>query len=664
MHQTPATSRPRGRDGTTYRPDIDGIRAVAVGAVILFHLQLPWIQGGYVGVDVFFVLSGFLITGIIRRGALAGTFSFSRFYLRRIRRLIPSLVATVLATTVAAAFLLLPDDMIGFARSAVASLFSVSNVVFFAESGYWDSSSDLKPLLHTWSLGVEEQFYLLWPALVVVLVKLRARFAVALGVLSVVAFLAALWMFAVNPSAAFYLSPFRVFQFGLGALVGVLPLAGWRALRSPLVRDLLLVAGLALIAYACLAYTAETPFPGWRALPPTLGAMLLLAAGAGNGSGVLGRLVLENPVSVWLGRVSYALYLAHWPVIALYRYRTGLDLTVLEQLLLAALTVAGGAALHYGVERRFYQRHSDAENAHRRLTDGRFAARTAAISVTAGLVLTTAWLGSGWMWRYPDLPLTPEQIEAGMKDRFTHNATACRIEALDSPRCRPDRPIQVLVLGNSHEPDGYNFLRGGLRGDRRVELVSFGSTNRCGTLSPRGDWWASSEAECQHRLDELADKAGTFDAVLYAANIPFAPNKEQFAGMLRSLKELNPDVRILTLGGYLNTARPCSLLFNLTGSTRACADPDNVSYFEDTPYGQPWSEEILALTDVYVDRVGLLCPGRELSRCRTQSDDGAPMFYDEHHHSLAFATEAGAAYFERHPDVLEPDGPRGGFGLP
>ncbi len=153
------------RHKTDYRPDIDGLRAIAVLAVVLFHLDIEVFSGGFVGVDVFFVISGFLISSIIAAKAEAGRFSFRDFYLGRVRRIIPPLVATVAVTFIASAFILTPDDFQRFSRSAVAALASASNIVFYLEAGYWDTASELKPLLHTWSLGgVEEQFYLVWPA--------------------------------------------------------------------------------------------------------------------------------------------------------------------------------------------------------------------------------------------------------------------------------------------------------------------------------------------------------------------------------------------------------------------------------------------------------------------------------------------------------------------
>ena len=156
-----------------YRADIDGLRAIAVLSVVLFHLDFALFEGGFVGVDVFFVISGYLITSIIKHKYENQDFKLADFYARRIRRLVPPLIATIAATLFGAALIMTPYDMVGFSRSAVAALFSLSNIVFYLESGYWDTASELKPLLHTWSLGVEEQFYLFWPALIIGLLSIR-----------------------------------------------------------------------------------------------------------------------------------------------------------------------------------------------------------------------------------------------------------------------------------------------------------------------------------------------------------------------------------------------------------------------------------------------------------------------------------------------------------
>ena len=638
-----------------YRPDIDGMRAVAVIAVLLFHLELTRFQGGYVGVDVFYVISGFLITALILEKALEGTFRFAAFYQRRIRRLVPPLIATVAVTAIAASVILLPDDMGPFAGSAIAALGSFSNIVFFTESGYWDTAAELKPLLHTWSLGVEEQFYLIWPALVVGLVALRRRvpLVVSVAAVTVIGLVAALWMHAIDPVAAFYLFPFRIFQFGVGALVGLLPSIGPRSARG---KDLVFLVGILMVVGAVVLYDAATSFPGLAALPPTLGTVLLMVAGT-RGQGRLGRPLLESSGAVWIGRVSYSMYLAHWPIITLYRYRTGLALTAPEQLALAALTLLGTLALHHGVERRFYRRGAAAAGGRTTVSPAHFTLRTVAVSAGVAAVMALVVVGDGWAWRFPNLLLSPEAIRTGMDDRFELIRDGCSLRAIDNrQRCHLERPVQVLVLGNSHEPDGFNFIAGGFGADPDVNLMSFGTTNDCPGLVVSDAGWRSDNANCQRRLDSLFAIAQDLDVVVYAANRPYAADKGKFLELVAWITERAPAARVVTLGGYINLATPCPRLVNMTGSTGACADPGNVEYFEDDPSRFGLYDEVLAMTDVYVDRVALLCTDRKVETCATESSGGVPMSFDQHHLSLEFSLEAGQRYAAGHPDLLQPSG--------
>jgi peptidoglycan/LPS O-acetylase OafA/YrhL len=415
----------------TYRPDIDGLRAVAVLVVVLFHLNIPLFSGGYIGVDVFYVISGFLITSIIESKCSQKNFSFSGFYLRRVRRLMPALVVTIVATYVGAAMLFSPVDLIGVARSAVAAQLSLSNILFFSEAGYWDSASELKPLLHTWSLGVEEQFYLFWPALVVFLAAANRRRHLGLSMLLLALGGTALtiWYTGKNQSGAFYLLPFRVNQFALGALViyAARTRAYQRLQQREWVRLGLGLLGLVLVVYSAIAFDGDTVFPGWAVLTPTLGAVFLLLSGSGGSQVPPLELLLANRVSIWLGKVSYSMYLVHWPVISLYRYDQGLHLTWLEQLGLGLVTLLLTVVMHRLVETRFYSRqHSPGVSEGR--TDAQFVRRLGLIMILCTVAPLTAWLGDGWSWRYPSLELTPNQINAGKKARFYNVRKACRID--------------------------------------------------------------------------------------------------------------------------------------------------------------------------------------------------------------------------------------------
>ncbi len=373
-----------------YRADIDGLRAIAVLSVVLFHLDFALFEGGFVGVDVFFVISGYLITSIIKHKYENQDFKLADFYARRIRRLVPPLIATIAATLFGAALIMTPYDMVGFSRSAVAALFSLSNIVFYLESGYWDTASELKPLLHTWSLGVEEQFYLFWPALIIGLLSIRriVGLGTSLAVISIFGAVFCIWFTGVDQSAAFYLLPFRVFQFAVGALL--IPLTSSLQNRSAnlpdLAPNLAFWAGLFCILVSVTTLGGETVFPGYAVLLPTIGAALVLLSGALPGQlHAPARALMQNPLSIWLGRVSYSMYLVHWPLIVLFRYQYGLELTRVDQLVLALSTLVATSALHYGIERRYYQRDAGTAGGASVSSGSRFALRTLAIAGLLGI---------------------------------------------------------------------------------------------------------------------------------------------------------------------------------------------------------------------------------------------------------------------------------------
>jgi peptidoglycan/LPS O-acetylase OafA/YrhL len=316
-----------------YRPDIDGLRAVAVLSVLSFHAGLPFVPGGYVGVDVFFVISGFLITSIIAREIDGGTFSFARFYARRARRILPALCVVVLATAIASTWLLLPSALAAFGRSVASVALSASNILFWYEDGYFATSSEYKPLLHTWSLSLEEQFYLLHPVLLVVAHRIRPKARVFFIAAPLAASLGLSAWCTGRFDFAYYLLPARAWELLLGALVAVLPNL---RLGSRIVRDGVGAVGLLLIAFSAVMFTNKTEFPGVAALLPCLGAALLIGAG-GSGTHLAGRLLSLSPF-VRVGKLSYSLYLWHWPLLVLPKYYLVRPLTLAESLL--ALAVA------------------------------------------------------------------------------------------------------------------------------------------------------------------------------------------------------------------------------------------------------------------------------------------------------------------------------------
>ncbi|RAU48704.1 MULTISPECIES: acyltransferase family protein [unclassified Pseudomonas] len=292
------------------RRDIDGLRALAVIPVVLYHFGFGVFSGGFVGVDVFFVISGFLITSIIVREIGAGRFSFVDFWARRARRIIPALTVMMLAALVVGWVLMPANDYSQLGRAVRYQAMFASNILFMRQDGYFNPASDFKPLLHTWSLSVEEQYYILFPLLMVALTRYFRHWRwILLGVL-VVSFALNVGMVKRQPDAAFFLLPMRAWELLCGAMLAVLP-ASPRKL-SPWAYQGVSLAGLLAVLYAILALDKYTPFPGWAALLPVLGATAMIWAN-GQGPTLVGRL-LSGRVMVAVGLVSYSWYLWHWPV--------------------------------------------------------------------------------------------------------------------------------------------------------------------------------------------------------------------------------------------------------------------------------------------------------------------------------------------------------------
>jgi len=300
-----------------YRPEIDGLRAVAVLPVIFYHAGFTTFSGGFVGVDIFFVISGYLITGIIHREIMEGRFSVVRFYERRIRRIIPALLFVCLCCIPFSWMWMDARELKDFAQSLIAvNLFS-SNFLFWIETDYFGPASELKPLLHTWSLAVEEQFYVFFPLILLLLRRLpRAALAGALAAMALTSFAFCLWLLQIDPSANFYLLPSRAWELGAGGLLAVLPfgrdkLWGW-------VRSGLASLGLALILFAVLEFNDATPFPNGWALLPVTGSVLVIAFASRQT--FVGRLLSLAPLRS-IGLISYSAYLWHQPLFAFARLR-------------------------------------------------------------------------------------------------------------------------------------------------------------------------------------------------------------------------------------------------------------------------------------------------------------------------------------------------------
>lgn len=443
-----------------YRPEIDGLRAIAVTAVILFHGGVVPVPGGFAGVDVFFVLSGYLITAILLRDLETGRHSLRGFYERRVRRIVPALVVVLLATTAAAWAVMIPTQLYAYSRSLLAVLLFVSNFLFGANTGYFSPALEEAPLLHTWSLAVEEQFYLVFPLLLAACVRRgpRRAFFVLLGV-GVASLLLGEVGARLRPEANFFFTLSRFWELLAGALAAFLQRSRPIPNHGPGA-----AVGLGAILVSLFLHGEDTAYPSFATLLPVGGAVLvLLHAGPAT---TVGRWLASRPL-VGVGLVSYSAYLWHQPLFALARV-VSLDAPSAASLLVLTALAYGLAAVSWALVEQPFRR---AEG--RWLPEGRALFRAAGAStlgllVLAGVGMATRGNDRGWRARHPDQAVVLDLIltarrEAGLPD----DEGGCRFNRteIDEParrrirECARQHGPAAVVLGDSHGIDVFQAIR-------------------------------------------------------------------------------------------------------------------------------------------------------------------------------------------------------------
>ena len=425
-----------------YRAEIDGLRAVAVIPVILFHAGFEFFSGGFVGVDIFFVISGYLITTIILSEKEQGTFSLINFYERRVRRILPALFLVMLFSFLFAWLWLLPSDMKDFSQSLIAVSTFYSNIFFWQESGYWAAANELKPLLHTWSLAVEEQYYFIFPLFLMLMWRFRKRWILSTFlIIAIISILFAQWGAHNKPTMNFFLLLSRGWELAIGASISFYFLYRKHTIRRLLshksVDELLSLVGLLMIGYAVYAFDKTIPFPSFYALVPTIGAGLIILFSSPET--LVGRFLGTKPL-VGIGLISYSAYLWHQPLFAFARHRT---LTEPSDLLFAALAVLSFPLAF--LSWRFVEKPFRKKGKISRKTVFAFAFSGSIMFIAIGLA---GQMTNGFDSRSTKSKLTLKSIEEKRKHNFGLSS-ACEGSFPLSSKCRTSDEPEILIWGDS-----------------------------------------------------------------------------------------------------------------------------------------------------------------------------------------------------------------------
>ncbi|MBX5242173.1 acyltransferase family protein [Rhizobium sp. NLR22b] len=656
-----------------YRPDIDGLRSVAVISVVLFHAGLRSFSGGFVGVDIFFVISGYLITGHIYGDILKSEFKFTRFYARRARRILPALFF-VLAVSFLIGFLLLsPGEFRKFSHSAVAAMLGFSNVYYWLSSNYFSPASDQLPMLMTWSLGVEEQFYMVFPWIILFLNRyFKQAILPAIATLVVLSFIFSVAALKINPAFTFYLLPTRAWELGIGGILAVMETKGLRLDRggSAVVNAIALIGAILVVLPICV-YNDSTPFPGAAALLPVLGSALLIATPSSMVAFALG----SRPF-VFIGLVSYSWYLWHWPLLSFASVASVWPLPQSTALLIVGTSFILAVLTYYLVEKPFRRPG---------LSNGRTLWRyAAALAVFAFPFALTALL-AGVPQRFGSQVARIEQIAGGREACLvSYGATS---PALGS-NCQPAGNTEpaIALIGDSHAA----ALAPGLRAiaqERGYQLYVFTKTS-CPPLTSATRYMPNHPlhaAECSAynakvlgllRENDAIKKvilAGYWSAPMREAETgsryisPGANGAEQaenqngptlesaLASQIAQLRAMNKDVVLLQdvplfnfnpVRAVLQRAIPFRAAFGgwLDGDrnlTPYDAPMKAVANFDD-----PVRDIITRVAEksppgvILVDPFSALCPR---ARCSFSTADGAPLFIDNQHLSTVGSEVAARA---------------------
>lgn len=606
---------------SNYRWDIQGLRAIAVLAVVIFHINPKLLSGGYIGVDVFFVISGYLIMGIIWRDLESGDFSLTSFYARRMRRLFPALFVMVAISSLGAYFILLPNENIDFNKSLIATLFNISNFYFYLEADYFNDMMEFAPLLHTWSLSVEEQFYLLSPmVLIYIFTKQKAKILLILVALFILFLLLSQIAIYYDKSFAFFASPTRFFQFILG---GVVAISLQKNLLSKTKNDFMGAVGLLMIMLSLYFYDKSTVFPGVNALFPSMGTALILFSG--QNSRYISWL-LSNRIFKLIGNASYSIYLWHWPLIVFYKLEFSPSLSRVEQLgLFLGSLVIGYLSWKYIEQTTRKNSQTNLKSIYTVI------AISFALSAMAFLVIYKISIDSlAYKNRaYKYLEYNASKFRSG--ECFL-TSEYDGIEFFNKSRCvtHTKNKKNYLLIGDSHAAHFYSALEELKKEGETITQITasgchptlpYSGVKRCQDLFK----WAFEELVVEKR----------FETIILSAHWKY-PEKESLLKSINYLKKYTN--HIIVLGANMEYLQSLPrLLIALPKEGKTDMIYKTAGRYQDVSSVDYYMKSYLKLDGVrYISILHILC---DQESCRTITDDGTPINFDSSH-----LTHKGALY--------------------
>jgi peptidoglycan/LPS O-acetylase OafA/YrhL len=628
----------------SYYSHIDSLRAIAVFTVIIFHINHKYLPGGFVGVDIFFVISGFLISNQLFKSVSNKTFSIKEFYARRIKRILPAAFSVIFITVLLAQFLFLPEDAIKVADSGIWSAFSLSNVYFwkFQDTGYFAAGSYTKPLLHYWSLGVEEQFYIFWPLIVCFLLPRLNKFVlITLLILTIIASATiAQFLLKEHHSFVYYMLPTRAGELLVGSLLAAI--LHFNLLNKPKNSSPLFIVAVIGIVASCLFITSNMIFPGWLYLVPTVFAALFIWSGF-NQSSTLFKWLSALPV-LWLGKVSYSAYLVHWPLLAFYRYGYGEPGPVASIFLFISILSLAWVNYKYIEERFRYVNLS-----FRKLTIQQFILPCLAVVFMSGLVINTNGFGvrtNDYQIKFSDL-----KNEAKTTSKYDYICQYWRLEEkhFTNADCvvGDNKKTDTLLWGDSNAAH-YIGLLGSIAKEQRWSFRNVSHAS-CPPIFSDVEPYVKAERydDCQSSVDLVSSKLKQYQTIIISAAYDSYVRKSSnfmasFEQTIAALVESSHKVIIIGKAPvYNNFDRHC-LAKSITYPLKRCSELEQRNKLEIDTINARLRTFSQTLPNVkYIDFNATLCYGS----CSPYKD-GKPIYFDPSHIEINSSWQLGKQLIE------------------